>query len=108
MQRTAALERQLADDCDRRGDAAGRDRHLAAEQCLAAMAAYRRNRPDVALQLLRKSAELAPDDATTWFHIGEMEYHLGRRDAADEAFRTALELRPHHGRARDFLDRRAP
>jgi len=108
MQRTAALERQLADDCDRRGDAAGRDRHLAAEQFLAAMAAYRRNRPDMALQLLRKSAELVPDDATTWFHIGEMEYHLGRRDDADEAFRTALELRPHHGRARDFLDRRAP
>jgi len=108
MQRTAALERKLADDCDRRGDAAGRDRHLAAEQFQAAMTAYRRNRPDVALQLLRKSAELVPDDATTWFHIGEMEYHLGRRDDADEAFRTTLELRPHHGRARDFLDRRAP
>ena len=72
------------------------------------MAAYRQNRPDTALDLLRKSAELAPDDATTWFHIGEMEYHLGRRDAADEAFRKALELRPGYGRARDYLDRRAP
>lgn len=108
MQRTAGLERDLADDCDRRGDTAGRDRHRAAEQFITAMAAYRRNRPDVALQLLRKSAELVPDDATTWYHIGEMQYHLGQREAADEAFRKALALEPHDGRARDFLDRRAP
>ena len=46
--------------------------------------------------------------AKTWFHIGELEYHLGRRDAADEAFRKALELEPGYGRARDYLDRRAP
>jgi hypothetical protein len=37
-----------------------------------------------------------------------MEYHLGRHDAADEAFRKALDLRPGYGRARDFLDRRPP
>ena len=108
MSPTAVLERQLADDADRRGDTSGRDRHRAAEKFQSAMAAYRQNRPDTALDLLRKSAELAPDDATTWFHIGEMEYHLGRRDAADEAFRKALELRPAYGRARDYLDRRAP
>jgi len=103
MSPTAVLERQLAADCDRRGDTLGRDRHVAAEQFLAAMVAYRRNRPDAALELLRKSAALVPDDATTWFHIGEMEYHLGRRDAAAEAFRTAVELRPGYGRGRDYL-----
>jgi tetratricopeptide (TPR) repeat protein len=103
MSPKAVIERLLAADCDRRGDAAGRDRHLAGEQFLAAMAAYRRNRPDAALELLRKSADLVPDDATTWFHIGEMEYHLGRRDAAAEALRTAVDLRPGYGRARDYL-----
>lgn len=101
-------QRGLADDCDRRGDAAGRDRHRARELFLAAMAAYRSNKLEPALELLEKSAALAPDDATTWFHIGEMKYHLGRRDAADEAFRKAVELRPGYGRARDYLERRAP
>jgi tetratricopeptide (TPR) repeat protein len=101
-------QRALADEYDRRGDAAGRDRHRAREHFLAAMAAYRSNKLEPALDLLRKSAAVAPDDATTWFHIGEMEYHLGSRDAADEAFRKALDLRPGYGRARDFLDRRAP
>jgi tetratricopeptide (TPR) repeat protein len=102
------VERALADDCERRGDIAGRDRHRAKEHFLAAMGAYRTNKLEPALELFKKSAAIAPDDATTWFHIGEMEYHLGRRDAADDAFRKALELRPGHGRARDYLDRRAP
>lgn len=102
------VERALAEDCDRRGDAAGRDRHRAREYFLAAIATYRTNKLEPALELLKKSATLAPDVAKTWFHIGEMEYHLGRRDAADEAFRKALELEPGYGRARDYLDRRAP
>jgi tetratricopeptide (TPR) repeat protein len=102
------VERALADDCERRGDTAGRDRHRAKEHFLAAMGAYRTNKLEPAFELLKKSAAFAPDDATTWFHIGEMEYHLGRRDAADDAFRKALELRPGYGRARAYLDRQAP
>jgi tetratricopeptide (TPR) repeat protein len=108
LQPSVLGQRGLADACDREGDAAGRDRHRAKEHFLAAMAAYRSNKLEPALELLKKSAALAPDDATTWFHIGEMEYHLGRRDAADEAFRKALELRPGYGRARDYLEQRAP
>lgn len=105
---SARVEQSLAEDADRRGDAAGRDRHRGRQHFLEAMEAYRMNRLESAVELLRKSAAVAPDDATTWFHVGEMEYLLGRRDQADDAFRRALELRPGYGRARDYLERRAP
>jgi len=86
----------------------GSDHGRGVELFRAALAAYRRNRLPEARGLLRRAAELAPEDATTWYHLGEMEYHLGDPDAADEAFRRALALRPGYGRSRDFLDRRPP
>jgi len=108
LEPTAARHRQLADEYDRRGDAAARDRHRAAFHFHDGIAAYRQNRLDVALGSLRRSLALDDGNATAWFHAGEMEYHLGNPEAADEAFRRALALRPGYGRARDYLERRAP
>jgi tetratricopeptide (TPR) repeat protein len=108
MEPTAARHRQLADEYDRRGDAAARDRHRAALHFHEGIAAYRQNRLDAALESLRKSLALDDANATTWFHAGELEYHLGRPEAADEAFRRALAVRPGYGRARDYLERRPP
>jgi tetratricopeptide (TPR) repeat protein len=108
MEPNASRHRQLADEYDRRGDAAARDRHLAAVRFHEGIDAYRHNRPDLALERLRLAVGLDDTDATAWFHVGEMEYHLGRHEEADKAFRRALELRPGYGRARDWLERRPP
>jgi len=106
MEPVAELHRLLADDSDRRGDAAGRDRHRASQRFREAMAEYRSNKLPAALELLRQAAQFDDADPVIWFHIGEIEYHLGRQESADIAFRRALELKPEYGRARDYLERR--
>lgn len=108
MEPTAARHRQLAAEYERRGDTAARDKQLAAMWFHEGIDAYRHNQPDLALGRLRKSVELDGTSAVAWFHVGEMEYHLGRHADADDAFRKALELRPGYGRARDYLERRPP
>ena len=102
---TARLHLQLAEACDRSGDAASAKRHRAMHHFHAGLDVYRRNQLPAALERLRTASELQPDHAATWFHIGEIEYHLGRTEAADEAWRMAIACRPGYGRAADFLAR---
>ena len=100
---TAQLHLELAEAFDRMGDAAAGKRHRALHHFHAGLDIYRRNQLPAALERLRMAADLQPDHAATWFHIGEIEYHLGSTEAADAAWRTALECRPGYGRAAEFL-----
>jgi predicted TPR repeat methyltransferase len=47
-----------------------------------------------AADLLLQATELAPAFASAWFTLGEIRQHLGDRDAAIAAFRTAREADP--------------
>ena len=105
---TPLLHLQLANDFRDLGDAEASARQQAAFHRLEGLTVFRRNRLDDALAELKKSLELDPVNPATWFHVGEVEYHLSRLDRADDAMRRAVELRPGYGRAIDFLGRTPP
>ncbi len=50
-------------------------------------------------EALARAADLAPRDAGTWFNLGYVREHGGRRREAIEAFRRAAELNPQLDRA---------
>ena len=60
-------------------------------------------RPELAIEQLRRAAELEPDIA--WFpdKRGQLYLKLGRTEEACQAFRRALEIKPGYGPARGRL-----
>jgi len=105
MTPTATLHRQLASDYEQRGDKANAAVHRGRALLLEGLAEYQKNRVEEALVLVRQSLGCNDRDAQAWFHVGELEYQLGRQDEADVAFARALEIRPGYGRPRQFLNR---
>jgi DNA-binding SARP family transcriptional activator len=101
--RRAALHLALADAIEgpaaeraRHLRAAGRDRLAVAELARAADEAWRVSALGEAAAALREALELAPRDVGLLRRLAETEAWRGRREAADEAFATAL---AHHDRS---------
>ena len=53
---------------------------------------HQRGKDDVALDLLRRAVEVAPDVAGIWNNLGNVLKHLRQTDEAERAFRRSLEL----------------
>lgn len=51
-------------------------------------------RTDQAIATLREIVELTPDDARTWYELGELEYSRGNNLAANECLELALRYNP--------------
>lgn len=103
MAPTAQLHGRLADAHGRRGDEAKSLHHRARRHFHLGKDLYRRNRLADALGEWKASAALDPRQAATWFHVAEMEHHLGRPAEAIAAFRRVLELQPDHEKAAMFV-----
>ncbi len=84
--------------------AANVDRLEALQKHAEGLQAFRENRLDQAVTLFEAAAPVAHQrQAESNFFLGECLWHLDRREAALEAYRRCLELRPHHGRAADRI-----
>jgi Flp pilus assembly protein TadD len=53
---------------------------------------YQRGEYPQAEPLLKKAAEIAPNNATIAYHLGMAYYKLGRRDDAAASLRRSLQL----------------
>lgn len=53
---------------------------------------YRQGRHEEALDVQLRAAELVPDSAVVWDHLGDIQHALGRVDEALESWERALEL----------------
>ncbi len=80
-----------------------RDWHLGHSALASGLATYRRNRLQEALPPLQEAARLLPNEATPWYYIGEMHFHLNQPQAARVAYQNCLERQPGHGRAAEKL-----
>ena len=85
------------------GDAAGQQQFLARRERLEGLAAYRRNDPEEALPHFEEATRLDPADGVSWYHLGEMLFHLDRKNEAAEALKQALTVNPGDGRSRRLL-----
>jgi len=59
-------------------------------------ALQQQGRYEDALQVFDKAAQLRPDDADLWLHVGDILTELARNDQALLAFQHALKLNPDH------------
>lgn len=97
------LYRHLAEARAAAGDAAGQQQFLARRERLEGLAAYRRNDPAEALTRFEEATRLDPADAVSWYHRGEMLFHLNGKPEAAEALEQALTVNPGDGRSRRLL-----
>jgi len=97
------LHRLLAEARAAAGDAAGQRQFLARRERLEGIAIYRRNDPAGALSHFEEATRLDPADAASWYHQGEMLFHLDRAADAAEALRRALAINPGDGRSQRLL-----
>jgi tetratricopeptide (TPR) repeat protein len=82
------------------------DRLEALRQHAAGLQAFSENRLNQAVKLFETAASTAHQrQADSNFFLGECLRLLEHPQAALDAYRRCLELRPHHGRAADALDR---
>jgi len=97
--------RLMAPFIKERYEAADVDRLAALQKHAEGLQAFRENRLDQAVTLFEAAAPIAhQEQAESNFFLGECLWHLDRREAALEAYRRCLELRPHHGRAADRIE----
>ena len=93
----------LAEARSAAGDATGQQQFLARRERLEGLAAYRRNDPEEALPHFEEATRLDPADGVSWYHRGEMLFHLNRKPEAAEALKQALTVNPGDGRSRRLL-----
>jgi len=98
--------RLMAPFIKERSEAADVDRLEALQKHAEGLQAFRANRLELATTLLEAAAPIAHQrQAESNFFLGECLWHLDRRESALEAYRRCLELRPHHGRAAERVER---
>jgi len=98
--------RLMAPFIKERFEAADVDRLEALQKHAEGLQAFRENRLEQAATLFEAAAPVAHQrQAESNFFLGECLWHLDRREPALEAYRRCLELRPHHGRAGDRIER---
>jgi len=102
---SSRLHQLLADEADRRGDAAAATRHRARSELHLGLQHFRQNREVEAFKHFQTGVELDPRQPDTWFYMGEVQRIAGHVDEAAAAYRRCLELRPQSGRALDALAR---
>ncbi|MEO0326372.1 MAG: DUF3857 domain-containing protein, partial [Myxococcota bacterium] len=63
---------------------------------------------DRALEVLRETLRIAPDDASTRVAMGQLLLRLGQPEAAKESLEAALALRPQDAETRELLEQIEP
>jgi transglutaminase-like putative cysteine protease/Flp pilus assembly protein TadD len=114
----AASRRALVSDALQRGDAAEAVRHVEALRAVApdsarnlyyAAAVYDGlGREDDMLAAYHAALDLAPEDAAAHVAMGRALLRVGQRDAASDALRRAIALRPQDAETRELLENIRP
>jgi tetratricopeptide (TPR) repeat protein len=96
---------RLADHFLRIGDQAQATRHRGLVAHAEGLDAFRSDRLPEGAKSFATAVELVPDQAHSWFYLGECRRLLDEPASAGEAYRRCLELNRYHGRARRALER---
>lgn len=90
---------RLAELFEQDGDTARAQRERGLARQVAGIQAFRQNQLPQAIKLLEQAVQLAPDEARSWFYLGEVRRLLSQGQGAAEAYRRCVALNPDHGRA---------
>ena len=85
-------------------EAAATDSQIARQIVALGFTLIKLGRVDRARTWLLRAVEVEPAFALGWYHLGMAEQEMGNRNAAETAFRTAVELQPQFLRAKQALE----
>jgi tetratricopeptide (TPR) repeat protein len=98
---------RLAKYYNENGDKKQSTRHRALALHAEGREAFRKNQLDIAFAAFRKAVELAPQQAHSWYYLGECLRFLKKPDSARKSYRRCLQIDPNHGRALRSIERLA-
>jgi len=98
---------RLAEYYNENGDKKQSTHHRALALHAEGREAFRKNQLDIAFTAFRKAVELAPQQAHSWYYLGECLRFLKKPDSAQKSYRRCLQIDSNHGRALRSLGRLA-
>ena len=90
---------KLAEYHGDQGNVQLRDRHQAIAHHAEGVQFFRANKLEPASQAFAKALSIDPDQAHSWYYVGELARAADKREVAVRAYERCLQLKPYHGRA---------
>ena len=100
---SADVHRKLAFFLELSGESTKSKYHLSEAEYLEGISTYHQNDLSGSLTHFEEALRLNPQNSKAWFHRGETEFHLGKKEMAYKSLEEASRISPHNGKIQSLL-----